>query len=895
VLQLFFNHEICFHLLLQCILQRVKERRLYTEEFPDEEIENTRLFSVEEKLSCDRFNINMMKEMSGEELTVKYFQENGFTCPILVKGIQGLGMKVPDKNFGVEEIRQCVGNRRILDVMDVTTQTDSEMTMKEWCKYWEETPRTRFLNVISLEFSHTKLENLVESPAIVRHVDWVDHVWPKHLKERQTESTNAIEDMKYPKVQKYVLMSVVGCYTDFHIDFGGTSVWYHIIRGKKVFWLIPPSEKNIQLFEQWVLSGKQADIFFGDLVDQCSRVYLEAGDTFFIPSGYIHSVFTPEDSIVFGGNFLHSYAIEKQLRVAQVEDTTRVPVKFRFPFYNELLWYLLQRYVHCLTGKTHLSCHEDGSPIPESESDNVSPFNKQVASSSLSASSSSPSCARPKLQPVVHLTANEVTGLKAVIMWLSRLPNQKRAVPELIVNPEALLNDAKILVDDHANDDTTLAASGRLPLVWKTKPKNAPTLTLTAQLRQMKPGLFSSLHHKQHNHSQSSSSPSPSSSSSCPSLSVDGLGRKVISDSKNSPISLSNFAVQPSTILNEMPSSFNDLIAASSAAPTVTASNGAAPSSSSSTVTSVVPQSATITSFVSSSLMPSTPVTTSLSTQTLPLSSSAKAAFVSQQQILDNQIPDQSPTPISVIPDQVVDPIPSSTSTNTPVLIANGLPVAAMQTTPTSKGTAPDVSGSGKSSSSNDSSRRRRTRCKKCDSCLRADCGDCHFCKDMKKFGGPGRMKQSCITRQCMTPVLPHTACCSICGRDGWEKLPATGVAGLDENQSSLMECGSCWDIVHPVCLLEKNPALSLESGRRDDLPNSWECPKCVAAAATKSASASKGKPVNANKVIASGIKKEPLPLHNQAKSADSAGRQVNCMHSFSSTLMLMREKHDSF
>ena len=38
----------------------------------------------------------------------------------------------------------------------------------------------------------------------------------------------------YPKVQKYCLMSVRGCYTDFHIDFGGTSVWYHVLRGKKV-------------------------------------------------------------------------------------------------------------------------------------------------------------------------------------------------------------------------------------------------------------------------------------------------------------------------------------------------------------------------------------------------------------------------------------------------------------------------------------------------------------------------------------------------------------------------------------------------------------------------------------------------------------------------------------
>lgn len=35
-------------------------------------------------------------------------------------------------------------------------------------------------------------------------------------------------------LHRYCLMSVEGCYTDFHIDFGGTSVWYHILRGSKV-------------------------------------------------------------------------------------------------------------------------------------------------------------------------------------------------------------------------------------------------------------------------------------------------------------------------------------------------------------------------------------------------------------------------------------------------------------------------------------------------------------------------------------------------------------------------------------------------------------------------------------------------------------------------------------
>ena len=32
------------------------------------------------------------------------------------------------------------------------------------------------------------------------------------------------------QVQQYCLMSVKDSYTDFHVDFGGTSVWYHVIR-----------------------------------------------------------------------------------------------------------------------------------------------------------------------------------------------------------------------------------------------------------------------------------------------------------------------------------------------------------------------------------------------------------------------------------------------------------------------------------------------------------------------------------------------------------------------------------------------------------------------------------------------------------------------------------------
>jgi len=86
-------------------------------------------------------------------------------------------------------------------------------------------------------------------------------------------------------IYRYCLMSVAGCYTDFHIDLGGTSVWYHILRGKKIFWLIPPTEENLQAYIDWSTSGEQEHVFLADKCSDCQRISLSQGSTFFIPTG----------------------------------------------------------------------------------------------------------------------------------------------------------------------------------------------------------------------------------------------------------------------------------------------------------------------------------------------------------------------------------------------------------------------------------------------------------------------------------------------------------------------------------------------------------------------------------------------------------------------------------
>ncbi|KAM9817815.1 lysine-specific demethylase 2A-like isoform 2-T2 [Syngnathus typhle] len=593
-------------------------RRRYQEDvISDEEIDGRRMFNLEEKVSSQRFNSDRIIRMQGKDLTYEFIQRGGLRDPIIFEKIDGLGLKMPDPSFSVSDVKMFVGSRRMIDVMDVSTQKGTEMSMAQWTRYYESpsSQRDRLFNVISLEFSHTKLENLVKRPSTLDLIDWVDNMWPRHLKERQKDSTNSICDMQYPKVQKYCLMSVEGCYTDFHIDFGGTSVWYHVLRGSKVFWLIPPTTQNLELYEHWVLSGKQGDIFLGDRASDCQRIELRQGCTFIIPSGWIHAVYTRIDSIVFGGNFLHSFNIPMQLNICNIEDRTRVPVKFRHPFFYEMCWYVLERYIFSLTKTSYLTpefqklsldidlAYEHMAEEDKSFSENEDVLEQLFDTAAVK----------------VNLTPLELEGLWNLVGKLESLPSNKKCVPPGIQNSLALIADMKTLLKEHANDDSKKSFTGKPIVKWPKRPSN----------------------------------------------------------------------YQP--------------------------------------------------------LQPLPPINPKLA-------------------------------------DAPVMPRPQKPASSMSVL------------------------------------RRRRVRCKRCEACMRAECGDCNFCRDMKKFGGPGKLKQTCVLRQCLSPGLPLSAVCEIC------KEPNQDETG--DWLFSLMECSNCAQIIHPACLTVQN--IRGEGIINRDLPSCWECPKCV-------------------------------------------------------------------
>ena len=63
--------------------------------------------------------------------------------------------------------------------------------------------------------------------------------------------------------------------------------------------------------------------------------------------------------------------------------------------------------------------------------------------------------------------------------------------------------------------------------------------------------------------------------------------------------------------------------------------------------------------------------------------------------------------------------------------------------------------------------KKRMCRCNKCENCLKVNCKSCRACKDMKKYGGPGTLKLSCLMRpNCFNVFVPTLQKRDKMGRD---------------------------------------------------------------------------------------------------------------------------------
>lgn len=264
--------------------------------------------------------------------------DKGFRRPLVVRATAGgsmngtrqaLGLSLPPAIFSAEGLATAVGGDTIIPTFDVHTQdTGPRMNLRQLAEYFA-TPakeRAKLINVVSFSLADTALQPHIVAPRVVQELDLVRAVWPENERPR-------------PETLLYSLLGPQGAYTDWHVDMGGSSVWYHVLKGCKVFLAAPPTPKNLTTFESWASSEQQLTEFLGDSLEHCVRVSLHAGDTLLLPSGWPHAVSTPEDSVVVGGNFLHGMDYANIAETFRREERLAVAPKFQFPLFKALMWH----------------------------------------------------------------------------------------------------------------------------------------------------------------------------------------------------------------------------------------------------------------------------------------------------------------------------------------------------------------------------------------------------------------------------------------------------------------------------------------------------------------------------------------------------------------------------
>ncbi|CAF4384046.1 unnamed protein product [Rotaria socialis] len=323
--------------------------------------------------------------VKGDQLTSEYLLANGFTKPILISSRDGLELTLPDRTITLQEINKLIGPEQHVDIIDCEKQVIYKMSFNDYAEYFESYDRNKIYNVLSLEVSNTKLGESVIIPKIVRDLSWATiGVWPdkkksekcdgnveaKGLKNKNawplesplakfkrrtisssgdTDQSDDDEDLKSnhfenfdrPEVAKYCLISPQSSYTDFHIDFGGSSVWYSIVRGEKIFYLIEPTDENLQKYADWSNSPNESETFLGDCVSHCYKMHIREGNTILLPPG-----------------------------IYELERLAKVPHKFKYPLFETYHWYAAKYFYDKLREYNHLNSSAI-SPILQQASESI--------------------------------------------------------------------------------------------------------------------------------------------------------------------------------------------------------------------------------------------------------------------------------------------------------------------------------------------------------------------------------------------------------------------------------------------------------------------------------------------------------------------------------------------
>jgi F-box/leucine-rich repeat protein 10/11 len=177
-------------------------------------------------------------------LSVKSLAENGLSKIIKIPQniVEFPQSSLTAENLTFEKLANSLGEKCKMGVTDyLDPKKKINVQMKQWRQIWNKGyERQHTIMVPNYEISKSPLASLVRVPSCIREIDIIHKLWPKDL--RSTGSD-------YPKVGLYLSMVPASAFTHFNLDSGGSSVWYNVVRGEQIIYLVPPTEKNLASFK----------------------------------------------------------------------------------------------------------------------------------------------------------------------------------------------------------------------------------------------------------------------------------------------------------------------------------------------------------------------------------------------------------------------------------------------------------------------------------------------------------------------------------------------------------------------------------------------------------------------------------------------------------------------
>lgn len=160
---------------------------------------------------------------------------------------------------------------------------------------------------------------------------------------RRTKTFNALS---------YLILSNKDAVTHTHTDMTGTCVFYHVLKGTKEFYVIEPTDVNLNLFHSYCEqqdaqtaeddlaqnnSRKRLFLTHSQLDPMCRRVTVKAGQGIFMAINTIHLVRTKgdDDSIAIGINFFHAMTLHGVASAYREECKENIPTDKCFPQFIE--------------------------------------------------------------------------------------------------------------------------------------------------------------------------------------------------------------------------------------------------------------------------------------------------------------------------------------------------------------------------------------------------------------------------------------------------------------------------------------------------------------------------------------------------------------------------------